>query len=230
VPPEIGGDVERLSHILRLHKPADPLEIGRQAQIPVDLAAGGTEAPLLMGAGQGCRLAHVPVQPRLQDHRLALAAATAKSVDHAAQPPGLGLNRQKPIGPAADPFRRGLADGGAVQLRRNGRQRIKPGIDRVDTTAMRHGLACQQGADDRDAFAEPGVAFGLLRPGQTGHVLVDAFAAAKGKPEALREHFGQGGSSLRDDGRMIAIARRGDQPERQAASRHGRADPAPGET
>jgi hypothetical protein len=82
MPYEIRRDVQRLPHVLGMYEAADPLEIRRRAQIPIDVPASGAEAPLLMGRGQRSGLGLVPAQSDLKDLRFAFAAATTEGVDH----------------------------------------------------------------------------------------------------------------------------------------------------
>ena len=83
----------------------------------------------------------------------------------------------------------------------------QPGpVDR-DQPVMADRLARQQGPDDLDALAQPGVAQFLARPAVAGDVLVGGLAAAEGHPEPAREHRAQRADRLGDDRRVVALAR-----------------------
>jgi hypothetical protein len=87
----------------------------------------------------------------------------------------------------------------------------------------------EQGPDDVGALAKPCVALCLLGPGQTGDVLVQALTAAEREPEATGKHLAQGRGGLRQDGRMIAVARGGDHAEGEARCLERRSQPRPRE-
>src|SRR4051812_4245000 len=95
---------------------------------------------------------------------------------------------------------------------------------------MRDRLAAEQGSDDGCTFAQARIALRLFGPRQAGHVLVEALAAAQRQPEALRKHFAQRCGRLRQDGRMIAVARRRDYSERQLGALQGGPQPGPGKS
>jgi len=76
-------------------------------------------------------------------------------------------------------------------------------------------FAGQQCPDHLDAFPEPGVADVLAGPGRTGDVLVGRLTGAERHPEPTLEHGAQGGDGLGDDRRVVALAGRIDDAERQ---------------
>src|SRR4028119_2496771 len=93
---------------------------------------------------------------------------------------------------------------------------------------MGHGLAPQQGADDVGAFLQTRVALRLLGPSNTRQILVEPLAAAESEPEPTGKHLAQGGGTLGQDGRMVAVAWGGDDAEGQLGRLEGGAEPGPG--
>ena len=69
----------------------------------------------------------------------------------------------------------------------------------------------------------------LGRPPVAGDVLVGRLTGAERHPEPAGEHLAERRRRLGDDRRVIALARCGDDPERQVGRRHRRAEPRPGE-
>jgi hypothetical protein len=81
-------------------------------------------------------------------------------------------------------------------------------------------LAGEQGTHHVDALTQARVALGLRRPPAAGNVLVRRLPAPERDPQAIREHLGQRGRGLGDDGRVVTLARRVDHAERQPRRGH----------
>ena len=143
----------------------------------------------------------------LQEDRLALAAVSRKApimrsslslgwlivTNPSAQPP----TQAAVAALTAAPIRGGGVSGSVHSRARSTWTRPSVG----------HRLAGEQGAHDVDAFAQARVAHRLLGPAIAGDVLVHRFAAAERDPEPPGKHLGERRRGLRDDRRVIALAR-----------------------
>ena len=76
---------------------------------------------------------------------------------------------------------------------------------------------------------QAGVAHRLVRPASTGDVLVRRLARAEGDPQPAGVHLQQRRHGLGDDRRVVALAGRGDDAERQVRRRQRGSQPRPGE-
>ena len=216
-------------HVLGSHVPGDLVEVGGQLEVPAHRRVEHVGAPLVVGDGQ--RLV-VGVGPRHVDLQVAGSARPATGVERVedvAERVGLLVDRDQPVGPRPGDLGRGRRHRCTDQRRRFGGQRVEAGAVDGDQPVVADLLAGEQGAHHRDALGETLVADVLGGPTVAGDVLVGGLAGSEGHPEPAREHLGERRRGLGDDRRVVALAGRVDDAERQLGRRHRRAEPRPRE-
>ena len=105
-----------------------------------------------------------------------------------------------------------------MQHGRGRRQRPQACPVDLDEPVVGDLFAGEQGPHDLHALGQAGGAHRLVRPAITGDVLVRRFAGAEGDPQPAGVHLQQGRHGLGDDRRVVALAGRVDDAERQASS------------
>src|SRR5918995_3015102 len=160
-----------------------------------------------------------------------LAARCPVGVDQAAQMLEVGVDCDQPVRPGCAPAGRWNTHGRAEQRRRVLRPGPYPRPVDADQPVVAYLLATQQRTDDVDAFPQPIVAYLFAGPASTGDVLVTGLARAKCSPKSAGIHAAQGADGLGDHGRVVALARRGNNPNGsalacRAAPSHDQANPA----
>ena len=121
--------------------------------------------------------------------------------------------------------------GGDVDRRRGVRQGVEPGAFDVEMLrAVLDDLAGEELLDDLDRLGQPLEPDRRFRPVVADDVLVQRLARAEPEVEPAREHRFECRGGLGDDGRVVAVAGRGDAgAEAQIGGRPERAHPRPDE-
>ena len=213
----IGRDQHGVAHCLGAHMLGGDVELLDGCEVPAQRRREHVRAPLVVGDLERAVLVRRPGQVDLHGQPLARTAVLPEGRDHALELVGRLVDRHEPVGPLAHP-------GGCLDAHRRADQRGRLGRQGPQPGAVDHhrpwwftDLAGEQGADHVDALAQARVALSLGGPALAGDVLVGRLAAAQRHPQAAREHLAQGGSGLSDDRRVVALAGRVDDSERQAA-------------
>src|SRR5690606_16996570 len=191
----------------------------------------GERVVLPLVAGDVTRLAH-----RRRDRDVHLegerpgAAVLAVGGDDLAHRVELGVDRHQAVGPRGRARRRGRAERRADERGRLGGQGVDAGaLDGDVAPPVGDLLPGVEPADDLDALLEPLLALVLADPLRPGDVLVHVLAGAEGHPEPAGEHLGERRGGLRDDRRVVALARCVDGTEPQVRRRQRRPEPRPRE-
>ena len=163
------------------------------------------------------------------DDEPALASGVAPAADDALHGLARLEDRRQSVRPAGQPAGGRLAHRCADERRRLGGERPQPGAVDVHEPVVRDLLAREQRTHDVDALAQPGVARRLVRPALARDVLVGGLAGAERDPQPPREHLAHRRRRLGDDRRVVALAGRVHDAERQRGRRHRGAEPRPGE-
>ena len=229
VPGRVGRDQDGLAHVLRAHVRSGLVELLHRLEVPGERRAEYVRSPLVVRDAERLLLAVRPAEVDLEVDGLALAAALPEGADHTLER-GAGLvDRHQPVGPLAAPARRLLAHRRADQVRRVRWKRPQTRPVDADEPVVVHGLAGEQRAHDVHALAQARVPLGLRRPPVAGDVLVRCLAGSERDPEPAREQLAERGGRLRDDRRVVALARSVDDAEGQIGGLKRRAQERPRE-
>ena len=145
-----------------------------------------------------------PKRLYLRYNGFVLAAAVAEGLDDAPQLfSRTTCHRNKAIRPGADPVRRFRCHRGPNETGSTFRPRVELGFFDDDAAAMRYRLAGPQRPYDIGAFLQSRIAFGFSWPILTRDGLIKCLTATERHPEPIREHYGEGRTSLCEHSRMI---------------------------
>ena len=226
--PEIAGHEDRAAHVLGSDVTRRLVERLDAVEVPRDRRAEDVRAPLVVGDRERLVVGGRPADVHLDDEP-ALASGVAPAADDALHGLARLEDRRQAVRPAGQPAGGRLAHRCADERRRLGGERPQPGAVDVHEPVVRDLLAREQRAHDVDALAQPGVARRLVRPALARDVLVGGLAAAERDPQPPREHLADRRRRLRDDRRVVALAGRVHDAERQRGRRHRGGEPRPGE-
>ena len=230
MPGEVGGDEHGLPDGAGRRVRGEAVEIARVVEVPGEGRFDESVTPLIAARSRA---------PRRRS-RPSSGAPAVRSV-RARRPPGTPRTTSRRasggwatvIRPSAQPAAHAAVSGPTAAPNSgggdSGRDQSRARCD-GDPAVVRHDFSPSSSRRSTvDRLLEPRLALLLGRPRVAGDVLVDRLTAAERGPEPVREHLGERRDRLRDDRRVVALAGRRDDAEREGCRGERGAEPAPGE-